>query len=187
LAGLNGDKKSKYKYCSKDCTTKAQTTKIPCICEQCGKDFLKVANQYKSTKHHFCSQSCAGYYHNSHKTHGFRRSKIEKYIERELKKLFPELSIVCNKVDTIQYELDIYLPELKLAFELNGVVHYKPIYGTKKFKQIKERDRLKKESCICSGIDLYVFNISSIKRFSEESSRPFLSEIVSKINERLGK
>lgn len=35
-------------------------------CEQCGKEFTKWHSEYKKTKKHFCSQSCAATYNNKH-------------------------------------------------------------------------------------------------------------------------
>jgi len=47
--------------------------------------------------------------------------------------LYPDLVIHFNKKDAINSELDIYIPSLKLAFELNGIFHYEPIFGKENF------------------------------------------------------
>lgn len=55
-------------------------------------------------------------------------------------------------------ELDIYLPELNIAFEINGIQHYE--YHTffhrseKDFLDQQERDCLKNDACLDLGIDL---------------------------------
>ena len=41
-----------------------------------------------------------------------------------------------NNSTTISSELDFYFPQLKLAIEINGIVHYEPIYGSNKFDKI---------------------------------------------------
>ena len=80
--------------------------------------------------------SCAATYNNKNKTHGTRRSKLECFIEKKLSELYPDLTIHYNQKDTINSELDIYIPSFKLAFELNGIFHYEPIYGEEKLNQI---------------------------------------------------
>jgi hypothetical protein len=50
------------------------------------KPFLKKLKKSKKVNihNHFCCQSCAGRYNNTHKTHGTRRSKMETYLEEHL-------------------------------------------------------------------------------------------------------
>ena len=57
---------------------------IEVICEYCGKKFLKELKYIKRTKHNFCSQKCSAEFYNSHKITGFRRSKIELFLESKL-------------------------------------------------------------------------------------------------------
>lgn len=55
-------------------------------------------------------------------------------------------------------ELDIYIPELKLAFEYNGIQHYEFNSFFQKteedFKALQYRDRCKKRICKLKGITL---------------------------------
>jgi predicted RNA-binding Zn-ribbon protein involved in translation (DUF1610 family) len=110
-------------FCTKRCHSLyfANSTKYYCI--NCGRKIIKQHSEAKKSKNHFCSQSCAATYNNTHKTKGNRRSKLEKYIENELIKLYPNLEILFNDNKAINSELDIYMPSLKLAFELNGIYH----------------------------------------------------------------
>ena len=88
------------------------------------------------TKNNFCSRSCSATFNNKNKTYGTRRSKLEVFLEKELIKLYPDLLFHFNRKDTINSELDIYIPSLKLAFELNGIFHYEPIYGDNKLSPL---------------------------------------------------
>ena len=47
-----------------------------------------------------------------------------------------------------------------LAIELNGIFHYEPIYGNKKFNQIQNNDKQKFKLCHDAGIELVVINSS---------------------------
>ncbi len=54
--------------------------------------------------------------------------------------------------------LDIYIPEIKVAFEVQGKQHYKPYKeygGERQFKLQQERDKRKKDLCHTNGIKLY--------------------------------
>ncbi len=137
------------------------------------------------SKNNFCSQSCAAIYNQSHKTHGYRRSKLEIWLEVELNKLYPSLEIHFNRKDAINSELDIYIPSLKLAFELNGIFHYEPIYGEEQLKKIKNNDTRKYQACLERGIELCIIDTSKIKYFKESTSKPILDIISKIINDKI--
>jgi len=180
-------KKSKIDklYCSGKCQHKAHITKELVTCKQCGKEFYKVASQVKKHPNNFCCSSCAATYNNTHKTKGYRRSKLELFLEKELNILYPKLEIHYSRKDTINSELDIYIPSLKLAVELNGIFHYEPIYGEEKLKQTQNNDNRKFQACLEKGIELCIIDTSGQKRFTELSSKPFLEIIVNLINTKL--
>ena len=119
-------------YCSKECFHLSDRNRIKITCTQCKKEFERTPSQLKKSKLPFCSKPCSAFYYNTHKTEGYRRSKLEMWLEEQLTKLYPVLEINFNKTNIINSELDIYIPSLKLAFELNGIFHYEPIYGKDK-------------------------------------------------------
>ena len=57
---------------------------------------------------------------------------------------YPTLKILNNDKDMLNWlEVDISIPELKLAIEWNGIVHFKPIYGESKLANIQANDKEK--------------------------------------------
>ena len=132
-----------------------------------------------------CNRSCATKYQQSHKTYGYKRSKLEKYLEEQLSKLYPNLEIHYNRKDAIKSELDIYIPSLKLAFELNGIFHYEPIFGEKKLLDVKNNDHRKFAACADARIGLCVIDTSKQIRVKESTSLPFLKIITDIIDENL--
>ena len=70
-----------------------------------------------------------------------------------------------------------------MAFELNGIFHYEPIY--KNFKNTKTNDQRKFQACLERKIELCVIDISSQKYFKEKTSQKYLDIIVNLLNEKL--
>lgn len=183
VAHLRGSK-DKCMYCSQKCSQSTKIRKQKVHCTQCNSEFEKLNKEIKKTKKHFCSKSCAATYNNTHKQHGARRSKLEIYLEKQLTSLYPNLQIDFNKKDTINSELDIYIPSLKLAFELNGIYHYEPIYGPEKLLQTQNNDQRKFQACIEQGISLCIIDTSKQKYFKESTSKEFLNIITDIINNK---
>ena len=131
---LQGNPAHSGKFCSILCQRKYYNyNEIQIVtCKQCKINFNKIPSHIKNSPNNFCSRSCAATYNNTHKTHGTRRSKLEVYLEECLVTLYPNLKMHFNKKDAINSELDIYIPSLKIAFELNGIYNYEPIHGPKK-------------------------------------------------------
>lgn len=75
-----------------------------------------------------------------------RKSKSEIKLFSALKKKFPDLEMLPNDKKICQgFELDIAIPELKLAIEWNGIFHREPIYGFAKLASIQKNDSLKRK------------------------------------------
>lgn len=182
----NGKRAAAGNFCSQKCSYESRITSISVICVNCGKIFKKIPFEIKKSKsgNQFCSSSCAAIFNNTHKTKGNRRSKLEIYLEKELHLLYPELKMDFNKTDAINSELDIYIPSLNLAFELNGIFHYEPIYGQGKLDKVQNNDNRKFQACVEKKIELCIIDTSQQKYFKEESSKKFLNIIVNIINNK---
>ena len=170
------------KYCNHKCRGQHLYKSITDSCGFCGKDCTRHFKEYKASKSGkiFCNNSCAAKYNNTHKITGYRRSKMEIWIEEQLKILYPNLNILFNDKTAIKSELDIYIPSLSLAFELNGIFHYEPIYGQDKLKQIQSNDQNKFYLCQQNKINLCIIDISSIIHFKPTKAQKFL-DIICKI------
>lgn len=172
-------------FCSRECRDKSFVTQVSVQCLNCEKSFTKAANQVKKYPNHFCSRSCSATYNNKNKKYGTKRSKLETWIEGQLTSMFPSLEIHFNKSEAISSELDIYIPSLNVAFELNGIFHYEPIYGVDKLERIQENDQSKTKACHEAKIDLCVIDTSAQKYVKPKTSQKYLDIIVKIINDRL--
>ena len=184
LRHFNKSRSQANKYCSKKCQNIAQITSKEVVCKECNIKFIKNNSEVKKFPNHFCNSSCAATYNNTHKTKGNRKSKLEFYLEKELPLMYPGLEFHFNRKDAINSELDVYIPSMKLAFELNGIFHYEPIYGDVKLEQIKNNDKRKFQACLERGIELCIIDASQLKYFKESNARPYLEIIKNIINNK---
>lgn len=164
---LYGTTNSTLDFCSLNCKQLESRKKIEVKCMQCNVDFQKLPSQIKVTKNNFCTKSCAAIYNNTHKTHGIRRSKLEVYIEEQIRIAFPTLELVCNAKNIIGSELDFYFPSLRLAIELNGILHYEPIYGQDKLERICNMDQQKSIGCFQKNIEFCIIDTSQCKYLTQ--------------------
>ncbi len=164
------------RFCSVECkidyTKKTATKRLSLICANCGAQFERppaasTGSGRNKSDRNFCSRSCSSTYNNLHKTIGIHRSKLEAYLESQLRIDFPALELICNSNDAIGSELDFYFPQLRLAIELNGIFHYEPIYGPGKLERIQANDQQKFAACAAAGIELCIIDISSVDHVTD--------------------
>jgi len=177
-------KTGKY-YCSPDCQYKSMMTKVLVDCKQCGKKFFKAKCHIKKFPNNFCCHSCASRYNNKHKKWGCTRSKLEIFIEKQLTLLYPSLEIHYNRRDAINAELDIYIPSMKLAIELNGIFHYEPIFGEEKLKYTQNNDKRKFQACLEKNIEFCIIDTSKSSYLNEKKNLEFLLIITNIIDTKL--
>ncbi len=176
-----------FLFCSRKCENLHKNLILIKNCLNCGKEKIikKSENLRSKNGHFFCCSSCAATYNNLHKTTGTRRSKLEIHIENILLEKYPDLIILFNDKKEIKSELDIYIPSLKLAFELNGIYHYEPIHGYDKYNKIINNDNNKFQLCQKKSISLCVIDTSSQKHFKKETSQKFIDLITNIIDNEI--
>lgn len=85
------------------------------------------------------------------------KSFVEKMMLNTLKAIYPQIQIIANvRPDGLRssknrpLELDLYLPALKLAIEIQGPQHFREVYGSN--DSLKKNDQDKKLWCTQQGI-----------------------------------
>jgi hypothetical protein len=73
------------------------------------------------------------------------------------------------------------MPQLKIGIELNGIIHYEPIYGEDTLIRIQKNDKRKMITCFELGIELIVINMGR-KGLSKSQREEIYKEIYSIID-----
>lgn len=81
------------------------------------------------------------------------------------------------------FEIDITLPQLKIAILWDGIGHIKPIFGEKVFRQVKSRDIWKRKKL--TTMDWFVFEVIDNNKF-RASFLEFQAKRLFKLLEELG-
>lgn len=137
-------------------------------CKSCGQETTNVS---------YCNGTCRNRALNP--LINGSRSKAEKTLVPALKAAYPLWTIEENNRTILNgLELDVYIPEIKLAIEWNGVFHYEPIHGKGHLERITQKDGRKIELCKELGIELIVI----CDRTSHDS---FIRETVTTLIEKL--
>jgi len=170
LKEFKPNKMKEQLFCSRECWSNA-VKKPKRHCKNCGSE---LTSRWAKD---FCKKSCSASYNNKKRDYGYRRSKLEEYIENEVKK-HTSIEVLFNDKNIIGSELDIYVPSKKLAIEINGIFHYQPVHSQEKFESIKRNDQIKRNKCAELGITLVEIDTREQKQFSKKSSSKFVKQVL---------
>ena len=154
------------------------SVKCICNCEQCKVELLRTKYELLRNKNGivFCSRSCRMTYQNLNTTKKYncRKSKAEIFLSNLIKSEFPTLNISENDRTILpsKLEIDIYIQDYKLGIELNGPVHYFPIYGNDRLIKCQNKDVIKQMEMNEIGISLITIDISQLN--SKKKTEEFL-------------
>lgn len=154
--------------------TKSALIDIPCpVCERTT-TITTRQRYYSIRKKYFCSTTCKDVYMKETKMR--KRSRIELFVEQHITHDQP---LLFNDRLTIGMELDIFEPTHKIAIELNGPHHYRPIHGELVLSRVQQRDRKRAQLCEQAGIRLHTIDVSRIQ------TKKQLMQLVNQITELL--
>jgi very-short-patch-repair endonuclease len=83
------------------------------------------------------------------------RSLAEQITIDLLRFKFKKLKVLTNDKTAIGKELDIFLPDFKIAIEIDGIFHQRIVYSEKSFEATKKNDLRKNILCKDAGILLF--------------------------------
>lgn len=168
--------------------------KIKCVttCCECGKEVRRDKRDLVKNKNIcFCNRGCRMRYQIKHIIPK-PRSKAEIFLSSHIATTFPSLRIAKNDRRTLKcgLEIDIFLPEINLAIELNGPCHYFTIYGEDSLKRVQRNDEIKQSEINSLGHKLIIVDISTLptcktQKFIEDyfisSLKPIIEELLTEI------
>ena len=106
------------------------------------------------------------------------RSQAEQICIDLLRFHFKKLIILPNDRTAIKRELDVYLPEYKIAIEIDGIFHQRVVFSEESFEATKRNDLKKTIKCQEAGIKLFRITLP-------EDSQTYYKYIKKEITERI--
>lgn len=155
--------------------SRKKRVKINCL--HCKIEFEVIVSRVNKTK--FCSGTCRNKVNN--KIIRGTRSKAEVELENRLKQLFPRYSVICNDREILSgLELDLYIPELNLGIEWNGIWHYVDVRKNGDLQKRQDSDRRKLLKAKEVGVSLLVIKDMSN---SKKNQMKLIDETIKTIKE----
>lgn len=178
-------KENKLNYCSNECRPNVVGLEKH-KCKTCGSEVERYHSEVVKSGNVFCNNSCSAKHSNATRIlKDTGRSKLEKWIQNDLIIKYPELEILYNDKTAIKMELDIFIPSLKLAFEINGIFHYKDVFNNGNLDRQKVIDEEKKTRCNSNLIKLIEIDSQEQRNFKVDTSIKYIILIKEHIDKNL--
>ena len=93
------------------------------------------------------------------------RSQAEEIVIAMLRLNFPGIKIERNDKSVLgRQEIDVHLVDYKIAIEIDGITHSKPVYGAVRFAESQERDARKEKRLAELDFLLYRVDIGEVEK-----------------------
>lgn len=153
-------RKKPGRYCSLACTRLARRKRTIRTCAVCLKPYHVRPWEVASKRKVACSRQCASRIGSSQ-----TETLLGTYIE------CLGCTFIRNDRTILDgLEIDIVLPDHKIAIEVNGPTHYRPIYGKAKYDRTRSNDVKKKELLRRLGFTMLCVSTDSPNPFSDIKS-----------------
>ena len=104
-------------------------------------------------------------------------SKLEKYLRTALAKNHVVEFHKTNLTSDSRLEVDLYLPDLKLVIEIDGISHFEPVWGEDRLRKHQASDTKKASMLLSSGYN--VLRVKQLtKTLSDKKKRDTLKSII---------
>lgn len=155
-----------------------KSKKIPLIiwnCPVCNKELKLRPCDIKKRK--YCSGKCRNIINNQSLSGS--TSIAEKMLQEALTINFPNLKIMYNDRKILNgLELDVYIPELNMGIEWNGIYHYRKVREDNSLERTIIKDKYKIKKCFELKIKLIVIkDLTSNKKFIREEIKKIIKYV----------
>jgi hypothetical protein len=161
-----------------------ESRKIQGLCTECGNEKerpeILLCNE--------CNEKRLEYHKSRNREKGMSeagQSSHQKFIYDIVRNIIPDKDIDYNNKKTIYspetaypLELDIYIPSINLAIEVDGPMHREPVYGEERLELQIKNDAIKNELCLKNHINLIRINTDDIDFNNKELHQTTLSQAI---------
>lgn len=114
-------------------------------------------------------------------------SKLEKFVYKSLTN--DGYNVILHKKGLIageKYELDLYLPELKIVIEIDGPQHFLPLFGEDRLQKVMRYDKVKNGVLVSNGLCVIrvKFTLKALSDYSAKRIYGMILEQVKKIEKK---
>lgn len=114
-------------------------------------------------------------------------SKLEKFVYQNLTK--DGYNVIMHKKGLIpgeKYELDLYLPDLKIVIEIDGPQHFLPLFGEDRLKRVIRYDEIKNGVLVSNGLCVIrvKFTLKALSDYAAKKIYGMIREQIEKVSKK---